>query len=207
MVYISTDYVFDGKKTIWTPYSELEEPNPLNVYGKTKREGELAALRNPKTFVLRTAWVFGINGNNFVKTMLGLAENHDEIKVVKDQIGTPTYTVDLAKVICDMLDTDKYGIYHVTNEGYCSWAEFAAYILRKTNTRVIPVTTDEYNGPRYAAAKAKGITLTIAERPMNSGLDRVKLVRNGFSMTPHWKDATDRFMAEYETYQKILKAS
>ena len=207
LVYVSTDYVFDGKKTIWTPYTELDEPNPLSVYGKTKREGELAALRNPKTFVVRTAWVCGVNGNNFIKTMLNLSEKYDEIRVVNDQFGTPTYTVDLAKVICDMLDTDKYGIYHVTNDGYCSWYEFASYILRNSKTRVIPVTTPEYNLPKVLEAQEKGIALYLPERPMYSVLDKAKLIRNGFDMTPHWHNATDRAVAEIQAYQKKLRAS
>ena len=205
MVYISTDYVFDGKvPSGYDSYDELMETNPLNVYGLTKREGELAALENPNTFVLRTAWVFGINGNNFIKTMLGLSEKYKELKVVNDQIGSPTYTVDLAKIICDMIETDKYGIYHVTNDGYCSWAEFASYILKDTDTKVIPVTTEEYYRPKYEDAKEKGITLHIAERPMISKLNKAKLVRNGFKMTPDWHNAVDRYTKELEE-QKVLK--
>ena len=204
MVYISTDYVFDGKGPIFSYYSEEDEANPLNIYGKTKREGELAALNNPKTFILRTAWVFGINGNNFVKTMLNLSLKYNEIKVVNDQLGTPTYTVDLAKIICDMIETDKYGIYHVTNEGYCSWAEFASYILKDTDTKVIPVTTEEYYKPKYEEAKANGITLHIAERPMISKFNRAKLVRSGFNSLPDWHDAVDRYMVELDK-EKVLK--
>ena len=205
MVYISTDYVFDGNPPKgYDSYDELMETNPLSVYGKTKREGELAALRNPNTFILRTAWVFGINGNNFVKTMLGLSEKYKELKVVNDQIGSPTYTVDLAKIICDMIETDKYGIYHVTNNGFCSWAEFASYILKDTDTKVIPVTTEEYYKPKYEEAKEKGITLHIAQRPLISKLNKAKLVREGFKMTPNWQDAVDRYMEELEQ-QKVLK--
>ena len=205
MVYISTDYVFDGNPPKgYDSYDELMETNPLSVYGKTKREGELAALKNPKTFVLRTAWVFGINGNNFVKTMLNLSEKYKELKVVNDQIGSPTYTVDLAKVICDMIETEKYGIYHTTNNGFCSWAEFASYILKDTDTKVIPVTTEEYYRPKYEEAKEKGITLHIAERPMISKLNKAKLVREGFTMTPDWHDAVDRYMEELEK-EKVLK--
>lgn len=203
MVYISTDYVFDGKKDKNDEYTEEDITNPLSVYGKTKRDGELAALENPKTFVLRTAWVFGINGNNFIKTMLGLSEKYEKITVVNDQIGSPTYTVDLAKAICDLIDTDKYGIYHCTNDGFCSWAEFAAYILKDTKTKVVPVTTEEYYKPKYEDAKAKGITLHIAERPMISKLSKVKLVREEIYM-PHWKDAVDRYQIEL-AMQKVLK--
>ena len=203
MVYISTDYVFDGKKDKEDKYIEDDMTNPLSVYGKTKREGELAALENPKTFVLRTAWVFGINGNNFVKTMLGLSEKYDEIKVVNDQIGSPTYTKDLAKTICNIIDTDRYGIYHCTNSGYCSWAEFAKYILKDTNTKVIPVTTEEYYRPKYEEAKLKGITLHIAERPLISKLDKAKLSDIGLYM-PRWEDAVDRYKMEL-AMQKVLK--
>lgn len=204
MVYISTDYVFDGKIDKGLMYETEDLTNPLSVYGKTKLDGEKAALENSKTFILRTAWVFGINGNNFIKTMLNLSEKYDKVTVVDDQIGSPTYTVDLARVICDMIDTDKYGIYHVTNDGFCSWAEFASYILKDTNTKVVPVTTEEYYKPRYEDAKAKGITLHIAERPMVSKLSKAKLVREGFEMTEHWKDAVDRYMIELNE-QKVLK--
>ena len=204
MVYISTDYVFDGKPPRgYDSYDELMEANPLNVYGKTKREGELAALENPNTFILRTAWVFGINGNNFVRTMLGLSEKYKELKVVDDQIGSPTYTIDLAKIICDMIETDKYGIYHVTNDGFCSWAEFASYILKDTDTKVIPVTTEEYYKPKYEEAKKSGITLHIAERPLISKLNKAKLVRSGFTMTPDWHNAVDRYMEELKK-EKVL---
>ena len=204
MVYISTDYVFDGtidKKDVYYPG---DKTNPKSVYGLTKRDGEIAALENPKTFVIRTAWVFGINGNNFVKTMLNLSKKYREIKVVNDQIGSPTYTVDLARVICDLIDTDRYGIYHCTNNGFCSWAEFADYILKDTETKVLPVTTEEYYKPKYEDAKSKGITLHIAERPMVSKLDKCKLMRNNISMTPTWQDAVDRYKQELEEQQKVL---
>ena len=204
LVYISTDYVFDGKKKEYDTYTPADEPNPLSIYGKTKYQGELYALENQKTFVLRTAWVFGINGNNFVKTMLNLSEKYSEIKVVDDQIGSPTYTVDLAKVIVDMIDTNRYGIYHVTNEGFCSWAEFADYILKDTNTKVIPVTTEEYYKPKYEEAEKTGNKLYIAERPMISKLSKVKLFRNGFGTMPKWQDAVDRYMEELNQ-QKVLK--
>lgn len=202
LVYISTDYVFDGKRIGY--YDTESKVNPTSVYGKTKYEGELAALRNPKTFVLRTSWVFGINGNNFVKTMLGLSEKYKEIKVVDDQVGSPTYTVDLAKTICDVIETDKYGVYHTSNDGYCSWAEFASYILKDTDAKVIPVTTDEYYKPKYEDAKKKGIELHIAERPLNSKLDKMKLVRNGFNLLPEWHNAVDRYMEELNK-EKVLK--
>lgn len=205
MVYISTDYVFDGKvPSGFDSYDENMETNPLNVYGVTKRKGELAALRNPNTFILRTAWMFGINGNNFIKTMLNLSEKYKELRVVDDQIGSPTYTVDLAKIICDMIETDKYGIYHVTNDGFCSWAEFASYILKDTDTKVIPVTTEEYYKPKYEEARLNGITLQIAERPMVSKLNKAKLIREGFEMTPSWQNAVDRYIEELKN-EKVLK--
>ena len=205
MVYISTDYVFDGTIDEEKCYYPGDKPNPKSVYGITKREGELAALENPNTFVIRTAWVFGVNGNNFVKTMLNLSEKYEEIKVVNDQIGSPTYTVDLAKVIVDLINTDEYGIYHFTNENFCSWAEFAAYILKDTNTKVIPVTTEEYYRPKYEDAKAKGITLHIAERPMVSKLDKCKLYNNKVTdFIPEWHNAVDRYMEELKE-QKVLK--
>jgi len=204
LVYISTDYVFDGTIDKDKCYYPGDKPNPKSVYGKTKLEGEKAALRNPKTFIIRTAWVFGINGNNFVKTILGLSEKYKEVKVVKDQIGSPTYTVDLARTICDIINTDKYGVYHYTNKGFCSWAEFAQYILKDTNTEVIPVTTEEYNKPKKEEAKAKGITLHIADRPMVSKLDKCKIYNAGISFIPEWHNAVDRYKEELEE-QKVLK--
>ena len=204
MVYISTDYVFDGSIDRDSAYMPKDYTNPLNVYGKTKLEGEKAALKNPKTFVLRTAWVFGINGDNFVKKMLNLSKEHSKIKVINDQIGSPTYTVDLAKTICDIIDTDKYGIYHATNEGFCSWAQFAKYILKDTDTKVIPVSTNDYYSGKRLDAEANGITLHIPERPLISKLDKMVLVRNGLSLLPHWEDAVDRYMIELEG-QKVLK--
>lgn len=204
LVYISTDYVFDGSLSIDDMYEPDDETKPLNVYGQTKYDGELAALKNPNTFIVRTAWVFGLNGNNFIKTMLGLSEKYNEVKVVNDQIGSPTYTVDLAKSIVDMIHTDKYGIYHITNDGFCSWADFASYILKDTNTKVIGVSTEEYYRPKYEDASKNGITLHIAERPKVSKLSKYKLVNNGFSMTPSWENAVDRYIDEL-AHEKVLK--
>lgn len=194
LFYISTDYVFDG--TNKEEYQTTDETNPKSIYGQTKRQGELEALKNEKTFVVRTAWVFGINGNNFVKTMLKLSENHDELTVVNDQIGSPTYTVDLAKLLVDMSETDKYGIYHATNDGYCSWADFAEYILKDTNTKVNKVSTEDYYKPQYEKAKEEGRELHIAYRPKNSILSKDKLAQNGFDKLPDWKDAIDRYNVE-----------
>lgn len=184
MVYISTDYVYDGKgSTAWT--ADCEEYKPLNVYGETKLGGEkeVRSLLD-KYFIVRIAWVFGENGNNFIKTMLRLSETHDTLKVVNDQIGTPTYTLDLARLLVDMIETDKYGCYHATNEGgYISWAEFAKEIFRlaKRDVTVIPVTTAEYG-------------LSKAARPFNSRLDKTKLIEYGFVPLPHWKDALSRYL-------------
>lgn len=201
LFYISTDYVFDGTSY---RYETTDTPNPISIYGLTKLQGELEALKNEKTFVVRTAWVFGINGNNFVKTMLKLSENHEELSVVNDQIGSPTYTVDLAKLLVDMSGSDKYGIYHATNDGYCSWADFAEYILKNTNTKVNKVSTEDYYKPQYEKAKEEGRKLHIAFRPKNSILSKSKLVQNGFSKLPDWHDAVDRYNVELEK-QKVLK--
>ena len=177
MIYISTDYVFSGEGTEpWKP--DCEDFAPLNYYGETKLQGEFA-VRNTleKYYIVRTSWVFGSHGNNFVKTMLKLSEKYKEIRVVNDQIGTPTYTPDLARLLADMAETDRYGIYHASNEGgYISWAEFAKEIFRQAgkDTKVIPVTTAE-----YGASKAK--------RPFNSRLDKSKLAENGFSYLSIWK--------------------
>lgn len=183
MIQISTDYVFGGEGThFWKPEDACD---PQSVYGRTKYEGELA-VRNTleKYFIVRIAWVFGINGKNFVKTMLNLAKTHDTIRVVNDQFGSPTYTYDLARLLVDMALTDKYGIYHATNEGTCSWYEFACSIFREAgvNVNVIPVTTAEYG------AKAK--------RPANSRMDNSKLTENGFEKLPAWQDALARYAAE-----------
>ena len=186
MVYISTDYVFDGQgETPWDP--ECEEYKPLNVYGQTKLEGELAvkALLE-KYFIVRIAWVFGLNGNNFIKTMLNIGKKYDTLRVVCDQIGTPTYTPDLARLLADMAETEKYGCYHATNEGgYISWYEFACEIFKqaKYDTKVTPVTTEEYG-------------LSKARRPFNSRLDKSKLVKMGFRPLPEWKDALKRYLGE-----------
>lgn len=188
MVYISTDYVFDGQGTEpWQP--DCKDYEPLNVYGQTKLEGELAVSQTlDKYFIVRIAWVFGKNGNNFIKTMLNVGKKYDTLKVVNDQIGTPTYTYDLARLLVDMIETDKYGYYHATNEGgYISWYDFACEIFKQagyTNT-VIPVTTEEYG-------------LSKAARPFNSRLDKSKLVENGFKPLPTWQDALARYLKEIE---------
>ena len=188
MVYISTDYVFDGQGTTpWAP--DCKAYKPLNVYGQTKLGGELAVANTlSKYFIVRIAWVFGLNGNNFIKTMLNVGKKYDTLKVVNDQIGTPTYTFDLARLLVDMLETEKYGYYHATNEGgYISWYDFACEIFKQagyTNT-VLPVTTEEYG-------------LSKAARPFNSRLDKSKLVENGFTPLPTWKDALARYLKEIQ---------
>ncbi len=186
MMYISTDYVFDGQgETPWDPESKAY--GPLSVYGQTKLEGELAvAAALDRFFIVRIAWVFGKNGKNFVRTMLSLADRYDTLRVVCDQIGTPTYTPDLARLLCDMIVTDKYGYYHATNEGgYISWYEFACEIFRQSgkNVSVLPVTTAEYG-------------LSKAARPFNSRLDKRKLAENGFAPLPPWRDALARYLAQ-----------
>ena len=187
LFYMSTDYIFDGEKD--GVYSEEDNPNPKSVYGKTKYLGELEVLKNPMHFIARISWVFGINGNNFIKTMLKLSRNHDTLNVVNDQIGSPTYTRDLAKILIEMSYTDKYGIYNINNDGFCSWAEFAEYIMKSNNKKTIinSVTTEKY----------LEITGTMqAYRPRNSRLSKDKLVANGFEMLPTWQDATDRYCSE-----------
>ncbi len=186
MVYISTDYVFDGQgEQPWEP--DCKDYKPLNVYGQTKLEGELAVANTlDKYFIVRIAWVFGLNGKNFIKTMLNVAKTHDTVKVVNDQIGTPTYTYDLARLLVDMVETDKYGYYHATNEGgYISWYDFTKEIYRQAglDTKVLPVTTAEYG-------------LSKAARPFNSRLDKSKLVENGFTPLPIWQDALSRYLKE-----------
>ena len=188
MVYISTDYVFDGQgETQWDP--DCKDYKPMNVYGQTKLEGELAVSGNlDKYFIVRIAWVFGVNGKNFIKTMLNVGKTHDTVRVVKDQIGTPTYTYDLARLLIDMIETDKYGYYHATNEGgYISWYDFTCEIYRQAgyDTKVIPVTTEEYG-------------MSKAARPFNSRLDKSKLVRNGFTPLPTWQDALSRYLKEIQ---------
>ncbi len=181
MVYISTDYVFDGEGT--RPWEPDDQRDPLNVYGQTKYEGELAVEENlDKYFIVRIAWVFGVNGKNFIKTMLNLAENHDTISVVNDQVGSPTYTYDLARLLVDMIETEKYGRYHATNEGLCTWYEFAQEIFRQAQVqvKVVPVTSEEF------PAKAK--------RPHNSRMNKDKLDEMGFQRLPSWQDALSRYL-------------
>lgn len=195
MVYLSTDYVFDGTGTDpWQP--DCRNYSPLNVYGKTKLEGELAVSELlDRYFIVRIAWVFGKNGKNFIRTMLNLGKTHDRLTVVNDQIGTPTYTYDLARLLVDMIETEKYGYYHATNEGgYISWYDFAVEIFRqaaelghteydKDHMTVVPVTTEEYG-------------LSKAARPFNSRLDKSKLAENGFTPLPTWQDALARYLKE-----------
>lgn len=197
MTYLSTDYVFDGQGTEpWQP--DCKDYKPLNIYGQTKMEGELAVSTTlEKYFIVRIAWVFGVNGKNFIKTMLNVGKSHDTVRVVRDQIGTPTYTYDLARLLVDMNETEKYGYYHATNAevtekeaevfgckaGYISWYDFTCEIFRQAGytTKVIPVTTEEYG-------------LSKAARPFNSRLDKSKLVENGFQPLPTWQDALSRYM-------------
>ena len=186
MLYLSTDYVFDGQGTTpWQP--DCRDYKPLNVYGQTKLEGELAVANTlRKYFIVRIAWVFGLNGKNFVKTIINVGKTHDTVRVVNDQIGTPTYTLDLARLLVDMCETEKYGYYHATNEGgYISWYDFCCEIYRQygLRTRVIPVTTREYG-------------LNKAARPFNSRLDKCKLVEAGFTPLPDWRDAVSRYLKE-----------
>lgn len=195
MMYISTDYVFDGQgDTPWKP--DCRDYKPLNVYGETKLAGELAVSENlEKYFIIRIAWVFGLSGKNFIKTMLNVAKTHDTLTVVNDQIGTPTYTLDLARLLVDMVETDKYGYYHATNEGgYISWYDFTKEIFRQAasmghseydenHVTVTPVTTAEYG-------------ISKAARPFNSRLDKSKLVENGFTPLPTWQDALERYLRE-----------
>lgn len=184
MMYISTDYVFDGQGT--EPWSaDCKTFAPLNVYGRTKLEGERAVADNiDNYFIVRIAWVFGAHGKNFVDTMLRLGQTHDTLRVVNDQIGTPTYTPDLARLLVDMTETDKYGYYNATNEGgYISWYDFACEIFKQAGmkTKVIPVTTEEYG-------------LSRAKRPFNSRLDKSKLAMNGFKPLPDWRNALERYL-------------
>ena len=197
LIYISTDYVFDGQgETPWTP--DCKDYSPLNVYGKSKLEGELAVSELlSKYFIVRIAWVFGVNGKNFIKTMLSVGKNHDKLTVVNDQIGTPTYTFDLARLLVDMVESEKYGYYHATNEGgYISWYDFTVEIFRQAvelgydvystdRLSVSPVTTEEYG-------------VSKAARPFNSRLDKSKLVENGFTPLPTWQDALSRYLKEIE---------
>ena len=186
MVYISTDYVFDGQGTEpWQP--DCTAYKPLNVYGQTKLEGEQAVSSNlERYFIVRIAWVFGVNGKNFIKTMLNLGKTQDHLTVVNDQTGSPTYTYDLARLLVDMIQTDKYGRYHATNEGLCTWYEFACEIFKQAgmDVSVAPVSSDEY------PAKAK--------RPSNSRMDKSKLTANGFQPLPTWQDALSRYLKEID---------
>ena len=184
MMYISTDYVFDGEGT--RPWEPDDERHPLNVYGLTKYEGELAVEKYlDKFFTIRIAWVFGVNGKNFIKTMLKLSETHDELNVVDDQIGSPTYTYDLAVLLVDMIETEKYGRYHATNEGLCSWYEFACEIFRQAGMDEVKVTPVD-----SSAFPVK------AKRPSNSRLNKDKLTENGFERLPAWQDALGRYLEE-----------
>ena len=188
MVYISTDYVFDGQGTEpWQP--DDKNYNPINVYGQSKLDGELAVSRIlNKYFIVRIAWVFGLNGKNFIKTMINVGKTHDTVRVVNDQIGTPTYTLDLARLLVDMIETEKYGYYHATNEGgYISWYDFCVEFYKQygLSTTVIPVTTAEYG-------------LSKAARPFNSRLDKSKLIEAGFKPLPSWQDAVTRYLKEAE---------
>lgn len=189
MIYISTDYVFDGQGT--EPWmADCKEYKPLNVYGQTKLEGEQAVSSLlEKYFIVRIAWVFGLNGKNFIKTMLNVGQKYDTVRVVNDQIGTPTYTYDLARLLVDMIETEKYGYYHATNEGgYISWYDFTCEIFRQAGyeAKVVPVTTEEYG-------------LSKAARPFNSRLDKRKLVEAGFEPLPTWQDALSRYLKEIES--------
>ncbi len=186
MLYLSTDYVFNGKgERPWEP--DDKDFQPLNYYGETKLLGEKAIVNTlEKYFIVRIAWVFGLNGNNFIKTMINVGKSHDEVRVVNDQIGTPTYTYDLARLLVDMIETDKYGYYHATNEGgYISWYDFTKEIYKQygLNTKVIPVTSEEYG-------------LSKAKRPFNSRLNKTKLIKNGFTPLPDYKDAITRYLKE-----------
>ncbi len=186
MIYISTDYVFNGQgEEPWQP--DCKDYAPLNVYGQSKLDGELAVAGTlEKYFIVRIAWVFGVNGKNFIKTMLDIGKKYPTLRVVCDQIGTPTYTYDLAGLLVDMAETEKYGYYHATNEGgYISWYEFACEIFKQAgyNTEVVPVTTEEYG-------------LSKAARPFNSRLDKRKLVESGFKPLPTWQDALGRYLRE-----------
>ena len=195
MVYISTDYVFDGQgETPWDP--DCKDYKPLNVYGQTKLEGELAVSETlEKYFIVRIAWVFGKNGKNFIKTMLNVGKTHDKLTVVNDQIGTPTYTFDLARLLVDMIETDKYGYYHATNEGgYISWYDFTKEIFRQA----VELGHNEYSEERLSVAPVTTAEYGVskATRPFNSRLDKSKLVKNGFAPLPTWQDALERYLKE-----------
>lgn len=181
MMYLSTDYVFNGQGT--RPWEPDDEREPLNVYGQTKYEGELAIEKYlTKYFTIRIAWVFGVNGKNFIKTMLNLGKTHDTVSVVNDQIGSPTYTYDLARLMVDMVETERYGRYHATNEGLCSWYEFACEIFKQAgmDVTVLPVSSDQFPSK--------------AVRPKNSRMKKDKLAENGFTPLPSWQDALSRYL-------------
>lgn len=185
MMYFSTDYVFDGNGE--NPWNEYDKRDPLNVYGQTKYEGELIVEKLKKHFIIRISWVFGVNGNNFVKTMLRLGKERKKLTVVDDQIGSPTYTYDLAKLCIAMIQTDKYGTYHATNEGLCSWYEFACEIFKQAgyeDVKVTPVHTEQYP--------------TRAKRPKNSRMNKTELDKNGFKRLPDWRDALNRYTNEIQ---------
>lgn len=197
MVYISTDYVFDGQgETPWDP--DCKDYEPLNVYGQTKLEGELAVSETlEKYFIVRIAWVFGKNGKNFIKTMLNVGKTHDKLTVVNDQIGTPTYTFDLARLLVDMIETDKYGYYHATNEGgYISWYDFTKEIFRQA----VELGHNEYSEERLSVAPVTTAEYGVskAARPFNSRLDKSKLTANGFQPLPTWQDALHRYLKEID---------
>jgi dTDP-4-dehydrorhamnose reductase len=191
LIYISSDYVFDGTKN--SPYEITDTPNPKSIYGLTKYKGELEALKNDKTFVVRTSWVFGINNKNFVKTMLNQVGKRTEVNVVNDQIGSPTYTVDLARLLVDMALTDKYGIYQAHNEGYISWYDFACAIF-KTNgidMKVNAIPTSAYP--------------TEAQRPLYSAMSTSSIIENGFTLLPTWEDALERYKEELIKENVLIK--
>lgn len=188
MFYISTDYVFDGEGTV--PFEVDSPKDGLSIYGKTKSQGEDFVIgETNKYFIIRISWVFGINGNNYIKTMLKLSKIKDELNIVCDQIGSPTYTYDLANLMADMMETDKFGIYHATNEGFCSWYDFTKYIYKAkgiTNVKVNPITTEEY----------LKINPNQAKRPLNSRMSKSSLTKAGFNLLPKWEDAVDRYLKE-----------
>lgn len=188
-IYISTDYVYDGEGTC--PFTEEDTPNPIGVYAKTKYEGEQIVQTYNQSFIVRISWVFGINGNNFIKTMLKLAETKNELSIVADQVGSPTYTKDLAILLLDMINTDKFGIYQASNEGFCSWYDFAKYIFETAGISidVIPVTSEAFP--------------TKARRPKNSRMSKEKLTTQGFERLPHWQDAVERYIIELKENQDI----